>query len=253
MPKVQMKEDIWTKYRQTGDAELRNEILLSYVHIVKYIVQRLVPSSRNYPDFDDLMGYGIIGMIDAIDKFDASKGVKFETYATLRVKGAIIDQLRKQDWVPRGIRVKVKGVTKCYEQLEAQFGRPATDQEVADAMSITVDELREIIDESYTFNVVYMDEQIMDVIKLSDSPHGGYTDPESEYEEKELKAIMAGLIDSLGEKERLVVTLYYYEELTLKEIGRILGVSESRVSQIHSKTLMRLRSKLINYIGRQGG
>lgn len=244
IPQVRLNEDIWTEYRRTGDTELRNEILLSYVHIVKYIAQRMMPSYGRYLDFDDLMGYGIIGIMDAIEKFDTAKGVKFETYASLRVKGAIIDQLRKQDWVPRGIRSKVKDIKDCYETLEVQSGKPATDEQVAAHLNIGMDELHKTLDESYTFNVVSLDEQILDAIKWNNCLQEEGAGPEQHYEGKELKEILADYIDDLTEKERMVVTLYYFEELTLKEIGKVLGVSESRISQIHSKALIKLKAKL---------
>jgi len=243
-PQVLQKEDIWMEYRRTGDVGIRNEILLSYVHIVKYIAQRMIPSYRGYLELDDLMNYGIIGLMDAIEKFDPSMGVKFETYASLRVKGAIIDQLRKLDWIPRGIRKKVKNIMECYEMIEAQSGKPATDDEVAAKLNMSVEELRKVLDESYTFNVISLDEQIMNAVKWDNNLQAEDTNPEHKYAAKELKEILAEAIEELNDKERMVITLYYYEELTLKEIGKVLGVSESRISQILSKTLLKLRAKL---------
>jgi RNA polymerase sigma factor for flagellar operon FliA len=241
---AQPKEDIWAEYCRNRSMELRNELILSYIHIVKYIVLRILTSYGGYPDMDDLMSYGILGLIDAVEKYDAEKGAKFETYASLRIKGAIIDQLRKQDWVPRSLRAKVRDIKECYESLEARSGKQATDEEVAEKLNMGVDELQKTLMQSYTFQVISLDEQIMETVRWDSSIRKEDANPEHEYVDKELREILTEHINRLSEKERLVLTLYYYEELTLKEIGKVLGVSESRVCQIHSKALMRLRTNL---------
>jgi RNA polymerase sigma factor for flagellar operon FliA len=241
---AQQREDIWAQYYRSRNVDLRNELILSYIHIVKFVALRLIPSYGSYLELDDLMSFGILGLIDAIEKYDADKGAKFETYASLRIRGAIIDQIRKQDWVPRSLRAKVKDIKECYEQLEAENGKEATDEEVAEKLNMGVEELQKALMQSHTFQVLSLDDQIMDAVRWDGSSRNNAANPENEYVKNEFKEILAACIDQLNEKERLVLTLYYYEELTLKEIGKVLGVTESRISQIHSKALMRLRSKL---------
>ncbi len=248
MAMVDQREVLWQAYAARRELEVRNRILLEYAPIVKYILHRMFPGKGHSPDFEDLSGYGILGLLDAIDKYDPDRGVKFETYASLRVKGAIIDQLRKQDWVPRGVRSKVKMIQDCYSRLESNLGRPATDLEVADTLRIPVDELQQRMDAAHSFNILSLDEQLIDAVLWENQDNGQQDIPEDAYEGKELNDYLADQIDQLSDKERLVVTLYYHEELTLKEIGLTLGVSESRVSQIHSKAILKLKIKLERYM-----
>jgi len=221
---------------------------MSYIHLVKYTVLRLIPSYGGCLEMDDLMSYGVMGLIDAVERFNAEKGAKFETYASLRIKGTIIDQLRKMDWVPRNVRSRVKEVKECFETLEIRNGRQAAEEEVAQELNMGLDELQQLLMISHTYQVLALDEQLMSAAAKTAGADREEASPEQQYEEKELKEILSQLINQLSEKERLVMTLYYYEELTLKEIGKVLGVTESRVCQIHSKALMVLRSRLSKLI-----
>ncbi len=235
---------LWRNFAATHSLEARNELVLHYVHLVKSIVCRMVPTYRKHVDFDDLMSCGMLGLMDAIDKFDTGKEVKFETYASLRIKGEIIDQIRKQDWAPISLRQKIKRVEEGYHALEGRLGRSVSEKEVAEFVKMDVESVKKTLDDAHTFNLVCLDEILVDRLKSEEMTVSADDTPEEQVEAEELKAILAQYVDGLPEKERLVVTLYYFEEMTLKEIGLTLGVSESRVSQIHSKALMGLRNKI---------
>lgn len=235
---------LWEEFAKNRSLETRNQLVMHYIYLVKVIVTRLMPTYKRHVDFDDLMSNGLLGLMDAIDKFDQKKEVKFETYATLRVKGEIVDQIRKQDWAPISLRQKIKKVEEGYEALETALGRVPSEQEVADHISLNVEEVKKALDESHTFNLVALDEMLMDRVGSERMLASDNENPEVNLEERELKNILASFIDTLPEKEKLVISLYYNDELTLKEIGAVLGVSEARVSQIHSKTLMTLRLKM---------
>jgi len=235
------KVNIWEEYSLTKDINLRNEIILKYSYLVKLVVCRLLPGFKSYAtDYDDFISYGTLGLMDAIEKFNVSKNVKFETYASIRIRGSIIDNIRKQDWVSTSLRQKIKKFENAFEQLEAINGRPATELEVANHLEIGVEELREILVDSYIANVIYFDQLIatssgMDLLASKRNL------PEEKIEKKELKQILINNINKLSKQERMVITLYYFEEFNLKEIGLILGVTESRISQIHSKSLIKLK------------
>ncbi|HBM81486.1 MAG: FliA/WhiG family RNA polymerase sigma factor [Clostridiales bacterium] len=236
--------------------ETREEKIIRYLPLVKYIVGRTFVSKYSPVSVDDLISFGVIGLIDAIDKFDPSKGVKFETYACIRIKGAIIDELRKLNWVPRSTTAKVSKLNQAREKLKNELKREPTDEETADALGIDLYELRKI--EGY-INYLSM-ESLDEVVFQSDgddvhlysliederSPR-----PEKMIEDREMIKVLKKAIDMLNEKDRLVLALYYYEKLTLKEIGKLLGITESRVCQIHSRVIIRLREnmKKMNYIG----
>lgn len=237
-------QNLWNDFAETKSMEIRNQLVMNYIHLVKTIVLRMMPTYRKHVDFDDLMSCGLLGLMDAVDKFDAEKQVKFETYASLRIKGEIIDQIRKQDWAPISLRQKIKKIEEGFSQLEAKNGRSASEAEVAEYVSMSVDDVKKTLDESHTFNMVCLDEILVDRMNSEEMLASNADNPEENYENKELKEVLAKCIDQLKEKEKLVVSLYYNEELTLKEIGVVLGVSESRVSQIHAKALMSLRSKM---------
>jgi RNA polymerase sigma factor for flagellar operon FliA len=244
-PDAVQTERLWTEFAKSRNLEIRNELVMKYIHLVRSIVLRLVPTYRKHVDFDDLMSSGLLGLMDAIDKFDMTKEVKFETYASLRVKGEIIDQIRKQDWAPISLRQKIKKVEECYETMESSMGRAPTETEVASKLSMSTDDVKKTLDEAHTFNLVALDEMLMDRVagdSLAASPDES---PEKRLEEQEIRNVLAQTIEALPEKEKLVVSMYYYDELTLKEIGAVLGVTESRISQIHSKALMTLRSKML--------
>ncbi|MCL2031213.1 MAG: FliA/WhiG family RNA polymerase sigma factor [Oscillospiraceae bacterium] len=235
---------LWKEFSVSRNLELRNQLVMQYVHLVKTIVLRLIPTYRKYVDFDDLMSCGLIGLMDAIDKFDIHKEVKFETYATLRVKGEIIDQIRKMDWAPISLRQKIKRIEEGFDTLEARNGRSATETEVAEFVSMSVDDVKRTLDESHTFNIICLDEILVDRVKSEELLASSEGSPEENLELTEMKETLARFVDELPEREKLVVSMYYAEEMTLKEIGAAMGVSESRVSQIHSKALMTLRTKM---------
>ena len=234
--------DVWKEYQETKAPNLREQLILEYAPIVKYVAGRLSLHLGQYMDFDDLTSYGIFGLIDAIDKFDMLKGVKFETYASLRIRGAIIDSIRSIDWVPRTLRQKNKNLEKVYSQLESELGRDPTEEELAKKLSLTMEEVRDLMRDSTLLSLVSLDDYLEQNDDLNiDSDEGS---PESYFNKQELREILIGAIEGLNVKERLVVTLHYYEELTLREISKILKVSESRVSQIHTKALTKMQNKL---------
>ena len=231
------------------DAEKRNDLIINYTPLIKYIAARLTSRLPPHVAIDDLISSGIIGLIDAIDKFDTSKNVQFKTYAEFRIKGAMLDELRSLDWMPRSIRRKVTALEKTYSNLEKKLGRPATDEEVAKFMDISLDGFHKLLDETKT--VTFMDieflrqkaPETMDT-GITDSFADSDKDPFAAISLSEIRDHVAKAIMELPEKEKLAVSLYYFEELTMKEIGRILGYTESRISQMHSKAMFRLRSRL---------
>ncbi|MDL2273056.1 FliA/WhiG family RNA polymerase sigma factor [Oscillospiraceae bacterium OttesenSCG-928-G22] len=241
-------DSIWRKFRATNDPELRRELISAYTGLVKKIVYRMIPTYKNHVEIDDMMSYGVLGLIDAVDKFDPDKNVKFETYASLRIKGEIIDQIRKLDWIPISLRQKIKKVEGTFTDLEFSLGRSPSEEEVASSLGIKVSEVQKTLDDAHMFNVVCLDDVMFDRLQ---NAHGGTVEqsPERNFEDNEMKEILAEEIKHLTEKEQLVISLYYFDELTLKEIGLTLGVSESRVSQIHSKALLSLRTRLKKAIG----
>lgn len=235
------------KYSETRDQVIKEQLIIEYSELVKYVAGRLSIYFGSNVEYDDLVGYGVFGLIDAIDKFDISKNVKFETYASLRIRGAIIDAIREQDWAPRSLRKKSKELEKAYSEIENKLGRSASDKEVADKLGISVDELHKLLQEVNMSQMISLEDYLeqnhetgFDTLSLD----GDKERPEQRMEIIEVKEILADTIDKLPEKEKLVVTLYYYEELTLKEISKIMEVSESRVSQLHTKAILRMRSKL---------
>ena len=235
---------LWEEFAVSRDVDTRNELVMSYLHLVKFIARRLLPTYHKHVEFDDLMSSGLLGLMDAIDKFDPAKEVKFETYASLRIRGEIIDQIRKQDWAPISLRQKIKKVENGYAELEGTLGRSVTEREVAAHLEMPENEVKKTLDESHTFNIMCLDEVLVDRMKSGDLLVSNEETPEESLENREMLELLAKYIDTLSEKERLVISLYYYDELTLKEIGLTLGVTESRVSQIHSKAMMTLRGKL---------
>ena len=238
--------NLWDEYQKTGCAAAKEKLILHYAPIVKYVAGRLMVHIGQNVEFDDLVGYGIFGLIDAIEKFDPSKGVKFETYASFRIRGTIIDNIRRMDWVPRTLRQKSKQIENATIKLEEKLGRSPTDEELAAALGLTPDETVDLLRKSSIHSLVSLDDfleqnyeksHVSLVTNTSDSP-------EELTEDKERKVKLAEAINNLKEKEKLVITLYYYEGLTLKEISSIMKVTESRVSQIHTKAISRLQVKL---------
>lgn len=246
------RKRLWIDYARTKSPEIREKIILEYAPLVKVVAGRLGMYLGNNVEFDDLVGYGIFGLIDAIDKYDSMKEVKFETYASLRIRGSILDQIRKMDWIPRTIRQKQKQIEGVIRQIEQETGRQATDEEIALGLGISDEEYVEWQSQMKITGVVSLNEYIEQGSDISNdrvrvSSH--FEQPEKVMEKHELKEMLMEALELLTEKEKKVILLYYYEELTLKEISNILEVSESRVSQLHTKGLSKMKTKLGKYMG----
>ncbi len=240
-------DELWKRYQKKKDLTDRNALVEHYIHLVKKISFKMVQSYGKFVETDDLMSCGVMGLMDAVAKYDMEKETSFETYATYRIKGEIIDFLRRQDFLPVNVRSKIKRVESAYETIQTQTGKPATEEEVCKHLSLDKKQLRKILDDSYTYNILNLDE-VLENTGLEPASDDEESMPGASLVHNELKHSLAEGIDLLSDRERLVITLYYYEELTLKEIGVVLGVSESRVSQIHSQALFQLRSKLKSFI-----
>jgi RNA polymerase sigma factor FliA len=244
----------WVDFKVYKSPESRVELINHYSYLVKITSGRLVTSLPGGLDREDLIGAGVIGLIKAVDQFDPTRDVKFETYAIALIRGAILEMLRDEDWVPRSIREKLKALDRAIMSLETRLGRPANDLEVAESMGITVNEVGELMARMGRTNVFSLDDFLMttegdehihfvELIVDEDANTSG------EIEGKEIRRVMAAGVDRLPERERLVVALYYFEGLTFKEIGKVLGVSESRVYQLHTQAMTRLRT----YMNQEGG
>lgn len=242
---------LWTNYKQTGEKALRDRLILHYAPLVKYVAGRVRSGLPNNVESSDLVSYGMFGLIDAIDKFEIDRNIKFETYAINRIRGAIIDELRSLDWVPRSVRSKARDLERAHAELEVELRRAPSENELAERMGITRAELAKLMSQVSFTNVVALDDLThgggdrgdkMTLGDLLEDPRA--PDPEAEYETEEMKMLLAEQITELPEREKVVLTLYYYERLTLAEIGSVLGVTESRVSQIHSKALLDLRGRM---------
>lgn len=248
---VSEKERLWTEYTRNKSTEYRDALILEYAGLVKIVAGRLNMYLGYAVEMDDLVGYGIFGLIDAIEKFDNLKGVKFETYASLRIRGAILDQIRKMDWIPRTLRQKQKKLEQAAAQIEARTGRMATEEEIAETLEISVEEAVSWQNQTKVANLVSLDEYIEQgsEIKADSQNHSSHFEqPEQVVEKQELKAQLMKALEDLTENERKVIVLYYFEELTLKEISKVLEVSESRISQLHTKALQKMKKRLGNHI-----
>lgn len=241
-------QELWNRYSKEKTLELKNELVLRYLPQVKSIVLRLMPTYKAYSNYDDMLSCGILGLMDAVEKYDVSRDVKFEYYAAMRIKGEIIDNIRKQDWAPSSLRRKIKAISNAYSELENRLCREPTDSEVARHLNMDEEELMSTLGKSQMFNIIHFEEMVQSDTAWEHTVQSQESTLEEEVENRETVEILGRIIDSLPEKEKLVITLYYYEEMTLKEIAEVLGVSESRVSQIHSKVVMKLRNKM-QYIG----
>src|ERR1700712_237963 len=244
-------EELWREFKAEGDGDVREKLILHYAPLVKYVAGRVGVGLPPNIEQADLVSYGIFGLIDAIEKFDITRAIKFETYAISRIKGAIIDELRSIDWIPRSIRSKAREVERAYAALEARLHRTPTEPEVAAELGIQLDELHAIFGQVSFVNVVALDELLNvngekgDKVSLVDTLEDTKAeDPVRVFESQETKHLLARAINMLPEREKIVVTLYYYEGLTLAEIGQVLGVTESRICQMHTKAVMQLRGKL---------
>jgi len=244
------REKLWEEYQKNKTPQLREQIILEYAPLVKLVAGRLSMYLGYNVEYEDLVSYGIFGLIDAIDKFDLGKEVKFETYASLRIRGTILDQIRKMDWIPRTVRQKQKRIDEAIKQIEMRTGKTASDEELAVELGISDDELLNWQSQLKITNVVslneYLEQGSEPVMDAHKNSH--FVQPEEKVQEDELKQMLSETMETLTEKERKVILFYYYEELTLKEISNILEVSESRVSQLHTKALLKMRKKLGNYM-----
>lgn len=244
------RNKLWDAYCANRTPQLREQIIIEYAPLVKLVAGRLSMYLGYNVEYEDLVSYGIFGLIDAIDKFDAAKNVKFETYASLRIRGAILDQIRKMDWIPRSVRNKQKKMDAACAKIEAETGRTATDEEIARELEVSVDELNNWQGQTKVSNLVSLDEFVEQgsEIKMDAFANSHFEQPEKIIEKTELTSKISEALELLTEKEKQVVMLYYYEEMTLKEISTVLSVSESRVSQLHTKALMKMKKNLGEYM-----
>ncbi len=246
------EEELWASYKKKRDPLIREAFIKQYAPLVKYVAGKVAANMPQSVDFDDLVGFGVFGLIDAIDKFDPDKNVKFKTYAVTRIRGAIFDELRSIDWVPRSVRQKSREMEEAIATLEAKLGRPANDSEIAQSMGLNEAEFSKTMmkisgTSILSLNDVWYSADDSDKISIGDSIESPMSlNPDAVMEREEIKRVIVQSIQELPEKEKKVLVLYYYEDLTLKEIGKVLEVTESRVSQLHTKAILRLRAKLTN-------
>ena len=249
-PKEQELQELWTEFKSTGDERAREGLILHYSPLVKFVAGRVGSGLPKNVDHADLVSYGTFGLIDAVDKFEPERGFKFETYAVNRIKGAILDELRALDWVPRSVRSRAREIQRTMAELNHSLQRTPTEEEVAEAMDVQVDTLRGHLGEIANLGFVALDELLNPSENASGSmtdvlPDSGAIDPSGSFEKEETRYMLADSINRLPDRERLVLTLYYYEGLTLAEIGGVLNVTESRICQIHTKAVMSLRNRFI--------
>lgn len=249
------RKKLWISYTNNPTADLREKIILEYAPLVKTVAGRLSMYLGYNVEYDDLVSYGVLGLIDAIDKFDMAKEVKFETYASLRIRGAILDQIRKMDWIPRTIRQKQKKIDTVLKEVEITKGRQATDEELANGLGISSEELVDWQSQMKITAVVSLNEfleQGSEIANEKGKISSEFARPEEVFEHNELKEVLQDALSLLTEKEQKVILLYYYEDLTLKEISHVLEVSESRISQLHTRALQKMKTKMGNYMGLLG-
>jgi RNA polymerase sigma factor FliA len=242
---------VWRRYKSEPDEKIREQLVVAYSPLVKYVAGRMSSGLPAHVEEADLISYGLIGLINAIERFDLEREIKFETYAITRIKGAIIDELRALDWVPRSVRARAREIEKVHAKLERRLHRTPSDDEMAVELGVSAAEFQESLVKISNSTVVALDElwsvsdasgdqiSLLDTLQDPDAP-----DPQQVLDASELKERLADAIAALPEREKLVIALYYYENLTLREIGEVLGVTESRVSQLHTKAVLRLKSRL---------
>ncbi|MCL2791631.1 MAG: RNA polymerase sigma factor WhiG [Spirochaetaceae bacterium] len=244
------EHELWLKYKKEKKTELRDHFIKQYAPLVKYVAGKVAIGMPYNVEFDDLVGFGVFGLFDAIEKFDPEKHVKFKTYAVTRIRGAIYDELRSIDWVPRSVRQKTREIEEIVYHLEANLGRSASDAEIAAKMGISVEELHKSIHKISTSSILSLNDlwytgEDNDKVSIVDSIESSQSlNPDTIVEREEIKKVIVQAINELPDKEKKVLVLYYYEDLTLKEIGKVLDVTESRISQLHTKAILRLRAKL---------
>jgi RNA polymerase sigma factor FliA len=243
--------DLWSRYKKNGDEKARERLVLAYSPLVKFVAGRMSSGLPAHIEEADLISYGLLGLIGAIERFEPEREIKFETFAVARIKGSIIDELRSLDWVPRSVRAKAREIEGAHVKLERELGRTPTDEEVAGALDVSMDDFQQSLIQISNSSLVALDELWAvsdasgDQVSLLDTMKDpSAVDPARELGVSELKDRLAHAISRLPEREKLVVALYYYENLTLREIGEVLGVTESRVSQLHTKAVLRLKARL---------
>lgn len=251
------EKQLWLEYKRSGNLKIREQLVVKYIPLVKYVVGKMITNLPKNVEYEDLVEYGIIGLLDAVEKFDVNKEITFKTYAVTRVRGSIYDELRSQDWVPRSVRKMVKDVERAYVELEAVLKRVPTEEEVAKHLDLPLKKLEELYAKVDLGNMSSLDDVVYDGNDSTTTVANVVEDKkvisaQTSLEREELRVALIERLEELNENERLVITLYYYEKLTLKEIGKVLEISESRVSQIHSKAILKLRSKLMSKFGEYG-
>jgi len=252
--------DLWSRYKKSGDEQARERLVLAYSPLVKYVAGRMSTGLPSHVEEADLISYGLLGLISSIERFDPAREIKFETFAITRIKGSIIDELRSLDWVPRSVRARAREIEKANALLEGKLHRAPTDQEMADTLEMSVDDFQASLTRISNSSVVALDEMWTlsdssgDQVSLLDTIEDHQAvDPAAAIDTSEMKDRLAEAIARLPEREKLVVALYYYENLTLREIGEVLGVTESRVSQLHTKAVLRLKSRLSSDVLEEAG
>ena len=246
------EDEMWRKFKKTKDSAIRDAFVKQYAPLVKYVAGKIAVSMPHNVEFDDLVGFGVFGLFDAIQKFDPDRHIKFKTYAVTRIRGAIFDELRSIDWVPRSVRQKSREVEDTMRRLESSLGRSASDRELAGAMGVSIKDFEKTMLKISSTSILSLSDiwytgEDNDKVSIGDSIESPRSmNPEAIVEKEEIRQVIMRTLDELPDKEKKVLVLYYYEDLTLKEIGKVLEVTESRVSQLHTKAIMRLRSKLTN-------
>ena len=244
------KDKLWDSYRKKPTPELREQIIIEYAPLVKVVAGRLSIYLGKNVEYDDLCSYGIFGLIDAIDKYELAKDVKFETYASFRIRGSILDQIRKMDWIPRTVRQKQKQIDEAIKNIEMRTGKTASDEEIAEELGLSGDELLDWQSQLKVTNVVSLNEYVEQGAEPVMDAHRNshFIQPEDMVSQQEMKQMLAETLEKLTEKEKQVVLMYYYEDMTLKEISKVLDVSESRVSQLHTKAIVKMRKHMGDYL-----
>ncbi|MFO7819722.1 MAG: FliA/WhiG family RNA polymerase sigma factor [Halanaerobacter sp.] len=243
------EERLWAKYKEDGSQSAREELILKYVPLVKHLVGKVIISIPDKYSFDDLVNYGILGLMDALERFDYQRGIKFSTYAVPRIKGSIYDEVRKDDWVPQSVRKKSKQFTTALMKLEDQLGRKPTDEEIREELDLTIQQYQKMLSEINIPENISLEKIISfkdnDTLTIKDLVKDSKDEePAQVFDYNKMKEILGSAIDKLPQKEKLVVSLYYYEDLTLTEIGKIMELTTARISQLHTKAIFRLRGYL---------
>ncbi len=235
---------LWTLYKEQDDIDAKEALIANYVSLVKTISGRLYNTYNAHVEYDDLVGYGIIGLLDAVEKYDPKMGNKFETYANIRIRGAIVDQLRALDWIPRSMRQKYKDLEQATTKLQNIYGNDVKDEDLAKELGISVDELLKLMHQVSVFAVVSLDEKISENSNIKIQKDNDLESPEDELMKDETKKMLNDMVKNLPNKEKKIIELYYYSELTYKEIAKIMNISESRISQLHTKAIAKLQGKI---------